>query len=358
MENLEMMSNFWSSKDVLITGHTGFKGGWLTLWLSHLGANVHGFALEPSTSPSFFKVCNISQVLKTHRIGDIRNRSSIERFVEDVEPQIVFHLAAQPLVRESYLTPFETFDVNVLGTVNLLDSLRNCNKLKAIVNITTDKCYENQEWDWPYRENEPLGGHDPYSASKACSEIVSASYRRSFLESKGISLATARAGNVIGGGDWAIDRLIPDFLKSVESNQPLIVRSPNAIRPWQHVLEPLFGYISLAEALFLNGSSFASAWNFGPEQNDSKSVSWILQNLCEKIPGATWNLDSNPQLHEAKSLKLDSSKAKSQLRWSPKWDLSTALLKTLDWHGSWRNSKDMQDFSLNQIKQYQSYLLD
>jgi len=240
MENMAINHDFWIGKNVFITGHTGFKGGWLSLWLADMGANVHGYALQPLTEVNYFTVCNVKGILVSNTIADIRDLSSLQRAMDNARPDIVFHLAAQPLVRYSYQEPVETYQVNVIGTVNLLECVRRCSSVKAVVNITTDKCYENREWAWPYRENDQLGGFDPYSSSKACSELVTSAYRRSYLSSMNIYIATARAGNVIGGGDWAADRLIPDFFRAMEANKTLMVRSPNSTRPWQHVLEPLF----------------------------------------------------------------------------------------------------------------------
>jgi CDP-glucose 4,6-dehydratase len=263
-------------------------------------------------------------------------------------------MAAQPLVRESYKNPVNTFTTNVIGTVNLLEAVHQSETVKAIVNVTTDKCYENQEWLWPYRENDRLGGHDPYSSSKSCAEIATAAYRDSFLAEVGKQLASARAGNVIGGGDWAADRLIPDFLRAIDSDETLRIRSPNAVRPWQHVLEPLSGYLLLAERLVTDGAEFADAWNFGPDEFDSKPVSWILDRLCQKIPSAHWELEGSPQPHEAGQLKLDSAKAKNRLGWVPRWSLETALDKTVDWHKAWKEGQSMTDISIQQIEIYQA----
>jgi CDP-glucose 4,6-dehydratase len=258
------------------------------------------------------------------------------------------------LVRYSYIDPVETYAVNVLGTVNLLEAVRKTQSVKAVVNVTTDKCYENREWVWPYRENEAMGGFDPYASSKACSELVTAAYRRSFFESNKVSLASARAGNVIGGGDWAADRLIPDFLRALDLGQPLVIRSPLATRPWQHVLEPLSGYLALAQKLYEEGSSFADAWNFGPEETDAKPVQWIVEKLCSQIPYASWQCDASPQPHEANMLKLDSSKAKALLAWRPRWNLHTALQMTLAWHLAWKEDSDMADISIEQIQKYEA----
>lgn len=347
-----MNSKFWKDKRVLLTGHTGFKGGWLSLWLQSMGAQVYGYALAPSTNPNLFEVAHVKRRMVGHLEADIRDIAKLTSFVSEAKPEIVFHMAAQPLVRYSYAEPVETFAVNVMGTVNLLESLRNISAVKAVVNVTTDKCYENREWLWAYREDDPLGGYDPYSSSKACSELVTAAYRQSFFAEKGVGIATARAGNVIGGGDWSDDRLIPDFFRAVSNGEPLVIRSPNAIRPWQHVLEPLSGYLNLAESLYAEPLKYACAWNFGPNENSAQTVSWILNKLANNIPNAKWELDKNPQLHEAGLLKLDSSKAKSLLEWSPRWSLNQSLEKVVDWHKVFNSKNDMQAFSLSQIDDY------
>ena len=346
--------NFWKGKRVFLTGHTGFKGGWLALWLVDMGAEVSGYALNPPTEPNFFTVCNLQAKLASSTIADIRDATSLTQAMQAAQPDIVFHLAAQPLVRYSYAAPVETYAVNVMGTINLLEAVRQTPGIKAVLNITTDKCYENREWIWPYRENEAMGGFDPYSSSKACSELVAAAWRRSFLEPAGVHLATARAGNVIGGGDWAADRLIPDFLQSFDAHRTLTIRSPKAIRPWQHVLEPLAGYLMLAEALHEEGESFAEAWNFGPEDGDSRSVQWIVAYLCSQVPGASWQCDASPRPHEANTLKLDSSKAKTQLGWQPRWNLQTALGMTMNWHKAWQQGEEMAMVSQEQINQYEA----
>jgi CDP-glucose 4,6-dehydratase len=273
--------------------------------------------------------------------------------MQAAQADIVLHLAAQPLVRYSYTEPVETYAVNVMGTVNLLEAVRQTSSVKAVVNVTTDKCYENREWVWPYRENEAMGGFDPYSSSKACSELVTAAYRRSFLDSRGASLASARAGNVIGGGDWAADRLVPDFLRALDSGQTLTIRSPLATRPWQHVLEPLSGYLILAQKLFTEGSGFAEAWNFGPEEADARPVQWIVEYLCSQTPDASWKCDLSQQPHEANMLKLDSSKAKAHLGWRPRWNLKNALGMTLAWHQAWKQGADMAAISVQQIQNYE-----
>ncbi len=354
LEDLVVNRNFWYGRSVFLTGHTGFKGGWIGLWLGYLGAKVFGYALEAPTRQNFFTETKLEERLQNSTVGDIRDLQKLTVAMQSASPSVVIHMAAQPLVRESYKTPLETFSTNVMGTLNVLEAARKTETVRAIVNITTDKCYENQEWLWPYREDDRLGGHDPYSASKACAEIAAAAYRRSFLAQAEISLASVRAGNVIGGGDWAIDRLIPDFLRSIDAGETLRIRSPNAIRPWQHVLEPLSGYLTIAERLVVDGSDFAQAWNFGPEDSDAKSVSWIVNRLCQKIPDARWEEEDSPQPHEAGLLRLDSSKAKSRLGWAPRWTLETALDKTIEWHQAWKRHSDMGDFSIQQIEAYQS----
>ena len=349
-----MVNNeFWQNKNVFLTGHTGFKGGWLALWLQSLGANVTGYALKPPTEPNFFTVAQIEQSLTQHIIANITDAEILKQAMQAAQPDIVLHLAAQPLVRYSYQAPVETYHTNVIGTINLLEAVRATPSVKAIVNITTDKCYENREWLWGYRENEALGGYDPYSSSKACAELVSYAYRQSFLTAQNIALASARAGNVIGGGDWASDRLIPDFLRAIDAKQTLIIRSPNAIRPWQHVLEPLSGYLMLAEKLFTDGANYAEAWNFGSNDDDAKPVQWILEQLQTLFPKLSWQCDTKPQqLHEAHYLKLDSSKAKQRLNWQARWNLKTALEKTVQWHEAWRKGENMNALSLKQINDY------
>lgn len=351
MEGLAMNQEFWSGKRIFLTGHTGFKGSWLALWLSNMGAHVYGYALAPATTPNMFVTAKIANRLAANTIGDIRNAATLQKALEAAQPDIIFHLAAQPLVRRSYQAPAETYAVNVMGTVNLLEAVRGTTSVRAVLNVTTDKCYENQEKSEPYVEDEALGGHDPYSSSKACSELVTSAYRRSFMKPLSVGIASARAGNVIGGGDWSEDRLLPDFLRSIDSGKTLKIRYPNAIRPWQHVLEPLSGYICIAERLTTD-ARFAQAWNFGPEDSDARSVEWIVSSLCRRIPGATWKHEAAPKPHEAGTLKLDSGKAKQQLSWRPSWNLDTALEKTVAWHQAWRRGEDMQAFSLAQVREY------
>ena len=348
--------DFWSGKRGFVTGHTGFKGSWLSLWLQLMGAEVKGFSLRPPTTPSLFDEADVASGMQSE-IGDIRDLKVLSASIKAFSPDILIHMAAQPLVRLSYREPVDTFEVNVLGTVHVLEAARACENLKAIVNVTTDKCYENREWHWGYRENEAMGGHDPYSASKGCAELVTAAYRSSFFNGNDTAaLASARAGNVIGGGDWADDRLIPDILRAFEKREPAVIRNPNATRPWQHVLEPLSGYLILAQKLFDEGAGFAEAWNFGPLDADAQPVSEILDNLVAKWgDGAHWLIDTDLQPHEAQLLKLDISKAAAKLDWHPRWSLSQALESIVEWHRSWLNKKDMRAETMEQIRQYQNY---
>lgn len=352
MEGMVMNSDFWHNRSVFITGHTGFKGGWIALWLSHMGARVSGYSLNPPSSPNFFTEVQLESRMVNSTIADIRDLGRLSDAIKSANPSVVIHMAAQPLVRESYNAPVETFSTNVMGTVNLLEAVRKANSVEAIVNITTDKCYENKEWIWSYRENDRLGGHDPYSSSKACSELVASAYRNSFLNDAQINLASVRAGNVIGGGDWASDRLIPDFLRSIDNGQTLRIRSPHAVRPWQHALEPISGYLMLAEKLVTQGINYQGAWNFGSDEADAKPVSWIVERLCSKIPTVKWEIEGTPQPHEANLLKLDSSKAKMKLHWKPRWALETALNATIDWHQAWKQRVAMGEYSIKQIESY------
>jgi CDP-glucose 4,6-dehydratase len=349
--------NFWRGKRVLVTGHTGFKGSWLCLVLHELGAEIIGYALNPLTTPSMFELCKINKHINSI-IGDIRDLELVKETICKTNPEIVLHLAAQSLVRESYLNPVETYAVNIMGTVNLLEAVRGSTVIKAVVNITSDKCYENMEWPWGYRENDSLGGYDPYSNSKACSELVTVAYRNSFFnlehhQGHALALATARAGNVIGGGDWATDRLIPDCIRALLKGEPVIIRSPSAIRPWQHVLEPLSGYLTLAQKLYESGLEYSGGWNFGPADSDAKPVEWVVSHLCSKWErGATYRIDQRPQPHEANHLKLDCSKAKNYLGWVPKWDLEQALTKTIEWVKAYADGVDLNETSLHQIRAY------
>jgi len=348
---------FWSNRKVLITGHTGFKGSWLCLVLSNMGADVYGYALEPPTTPSLFNEAKIDDLI-TSFIGDIRDYEKLLGIVQKVKPEIVIHMAAQPLVRESYKNPVETYAINVMGTVNLLEAIRHTPGIKAVVNVTTDKCYENREWHWGYRENEPMGGYDPYSNSKGCSELVTLAFRSSYFnpmdyQKHGVALASARAGNVIGGGDWANDRLIPDFIRAISKGEEVKIRSPLAIRPWQHVLEPLTGYLTLASKLFTEGPKYAEGWNFGPDYKDSRDVKWTIETICRIWgDGASYSIDNNPQPHEANYLKLDWSKAKAELGWSPKWDIETTLKRIVDWYKEYIKGENMRNFCYKQIDEY------
>lgn len=353
LESVGMNRSFWKGKRVFVTGHTGFKGSWLSLWLSDMGAEVHGYALTPPTDPSFFVVSGVEARLASHSVADVRDAEALLASVERAKPSIVLHLAAQSLVRTSYDQPVETYSTNVMGTVHLLDATRRAGGVRAVVNVTTDKCYENREWVRPYREGDRLGGRDPYSSSKACSELVTTAFRKSFLHAQGVHVATARAGNVIGGGDWASDRLIPDFVRGLENGRALEVRSPSATRPWQHVLEPLSGYLMLAEALHEHGATYAEEWNFGPVEGDCRTVQWVVERLCSRFPGTDWTSDLRSRPHEANALKLDHSKAKARLGWSPRWELGAALDRTLDWYAGWKKSADMAQLSLDQIRMYE-----
>ena len=352
------MTNFWKNKRVFITGHTGFKGSWLCLWLQQLGAEVTGYALEPPTTPSLFDLTGMSGTIH-HITGDVRNLDSLRAAIAGASPEVVIHMAAQPLVRDSYKLPVETYEINVMGTVNLLEAVRSCPGVRAVINVTTDKCYENKEWLWGYRENEPFGGYDPYSNSKACSELVTAAYRNSYFnlqdyERHGVAVASARAGNVIGGGDWATDRLICDCVRGLLAKEQIMLRNPQAIRPWQHVLEPLSGYLKLAEKLCTEGPSFAEGWNFGPNDNDARPVEWLVERLCtlwDKEAG--YEVDSSVQLHEAHYLKLDCSKAKARLGWQPIWNLDKALITIVEWTKAYQNGKDVRKVCLTQIADYQ-----
>jgi CDP-glucose 4,6-dehydratase len=344
--------DFWRGKRVLLTGHTGFKGSWLSLWLQTMGAKVRGISLEPPTTPALFEVARVADGMD-HQTADIRDYDKIRALVANFRPEIVIHMAAQPLVRLSYSQPIETAATNVMGTVQVLEAARHAGSVRAIVSVTTDKCYENREWVWGYRENEPMGGHDPYSNSKGCAELVSSAYRKSFFKAEGIAIATARAGNVIGGGDWALDRLVPDILRALEQGHPVQIRNPHAIRPWQHVLEPLSGYLLLAERLYEHGQTDAEGWNFGPRDEDAQPVQWIVERLCAAWgQGASWSLQAGDHPHEAHYLKLDISKAKHRLQWSPRWSLQTALSRIIDWHQAWLSGADMRAFCLQQINRY------
>ena len=353
-----MTPEFWHGKRVFLTGHTGFKGSWLSLWLQHLGAELTGYALPPPTSPNLYGVANVGLAMQSVR-GDLRDLSALQNAMKQARPEIVIHMAAQSLVRESYVEPVDTYAVNVMGTVNLLEAVRQTPGVKSVVNVTTDKCYENREWVWGYRENEAMGGYDPYSSSKGCAELVSAAYRSSFFNPQsysqhGVALATARAGNVIGGGDWAKDRLIPDMLAAFESGKPALIRNPNAIRPWQHVLEPLRGYLTLAEHLYRQGPVFAEGWNFGPNDEDARNVGWIADQLTQQWQGgASWQVDTGTHPHEASYLKLDISKAAARLNWHPALRLASALDLIVSWSKQRLAGADVRTTTVEQIQAYQ-----
>jgi CDP-glucose 4,6-dehydratase len=355
---LEDLVKTWAGRRVFLTGHTGFKGSWLTLWLSKLGAQIRGYALDPSTQPNMFTLAAVGAVIDDVR-GDVRDYAKLEATMTEFAPEVVFHLAAQPIVRRSYSDPVFTYATNVMGTVHVLEAVRKTPSVRAVVCVTTDKCYQNQEWIWPYRENDPLGGYDPYASSKACAEIVSAAYRSSFfsldrLHEHHVALATARAGNVIGGGDWSEDRLIPDLVRGFSSGHPVLIRRPNAIRPWQHVLEPLYAYMLLAQQLLAQHAKFATAYNFGPGDEDI----WPVERIATKLVhmwgnGASWIRDSVPSVHEDHVLRLDASKARVELEWQPRLKIETALEWTMAWYQASTNGDNMAEFTEKQIAEYE-----
>jgi CDP-glucose 4,6-dehydratase len=350
---------FWNGKKVLITGHTGFKGSWLSLWLQSLGATVIGYSLPAPTQPNLFDVANVAEGM-TSVMGDVRDLEHFQAVMKQYQPEIVFHMAAQPLVRYSYQNPVETYATNVMGTVNVLEAIRHTESVRSAVVITTDKCYENREWVWGYRENEAMGGRDPYSNSKGCAELVVSAYRDSFFSPETydrhrVGLASARAGNVIGGGDWALDRLIPDIMRAIQENRPVLIRSPRAIRPWQHVLEPLSGYLCLAEQLWHHGADYAEGWNFGPTDDDAKPVAWIVDRLTKLWgEGASWELDLGSHPHEATYLKLDCSKAKAKLGWTPRTSLATALDWIVEFYRAYQAHENMREVTESQIRRFQA----
>ena len=353
---MNAIKEHFARKKCFVTGHTGFKGSWLTLWLHQLGAQVHGFALDPPTKPSAFGEAGVSAALVSDTRADLTDRTSLTESMRQSQAEVVFHLAAQPLVRASYDDPIGTFATNVLGTAHVLDAVRTCPSVQAVVIITTDKVYQNREWVHPYRESDALGGHDPYSASKAAAEIITASMRASFFAGTSVRIATARAGNVIGGGDWATDRLVPDCLRAFSENVPVYLRFPDAVRPWQHVLEPLAGYLALAARLLSdNGQEYEKAWNFGPNPSGNASVGDFADRLASlwgdsaKVIRET----AGDHPHEAGLLTLDSSSAHHRLGWKPRWGLETALQHTVDWHRAWLRGDDMRDYSRRQIEAYQ-----
>ena len=350
-------NSFWKGKRVFVTGHTGFKGSWLCMWLHELGAIVQGYSLSTPTQPALFTEAHLDKKILSEE-GDIRDFEHLYHCMQPFKPEIVLHLAAQSLVRLSYELPMETYATNVMGTVSLFEAIRQTGGVKAVVNVTSDKCYENREWLWGYREDEAMGGFDPYSSSKGCAELITASYRQSFFHpdtyhEHGCAIASARAGNVIGGGDWASDRLIPDILHAFSHQKSVEIRHPNAIRPWQHVLEPLSGYLLLAEKLYTHGVEFSGAWNFGPQDSEAQPVQWIVENLVSLWGNdASWRNDNRSHPHEAHYLKLDCSKAKMSLGWQPKWGLDQTLSRIVAWHKAWHQGADMYDYTVSEINDY------
>lgn len=356
MEGMEVINQeFWGGKKVLVTGCTGFKGAWLTIWLNMLGAKIYGYSLEAPTTPSMWEDLQLEKLCEKVAYQDIRDYKKLNTFINEIKPEVIIHMAAQPLVRYSYEHPRETYEVNVMGTVNLLDITRQTNFVKALVNVTTDKCYENKEWIWAYRENEPLGGYDPYSNSKGCSELVTSAFTQSYFNDKHpTAVASARAGNVIGGGDFASDRLIPDLVRSWSRQEKVIIRYPDSIRPWQHVLEPLSGYLTLAEKLYLDGYKYSGGWNFGPNDNEIKTVREVLTSMANLWSNdVVWEQDKNMNYHEAELLRLDCSKARMQLNWQPRWGIDTTLAQLTKWYKAYfAKNQDMLELSKDQINDY------
>ena len=353
MEGLVIDNSFWKDRNVFITGHTGFKGGWLSIWLNQLGANVTGYALEPIKEDSFFYQASVNDFLFNSVYGDIRDLKTFKKTIQLSEPSILIHLAAQPLVIDSYNDPLNTYSTNIIGTVNMFEAAREVSSLDAIVNVTTDKCYENNGTLIGYKETDPMGGHDPYSSSKACSELISSSYRKSFFNESSVGLATARAGNVIGGGDWAKNRIIPDAMRAFKNNKKLLVRNPNSIRPWQHVLEPLSGYLMLCQKLVSRPNSYSKPWNFGPNEENAKPVSFIVDTISSAWGSDVgWEKDGYIHPHEANYLKLDCTRAKKNLRWEPIWSLEKSLVETVNWYKAFYNGEEIKSFTLDQIQKY------
>ncbi len=344
---------FWKNKTVFVTGHTGFKGSWLSIWLNQLGAAVHGYALKPPTKPNMFETTAVGKILKSN-ISDIYDYKKLSAAIKKAKPDIIFHLAAQPLVRQSYKDPLETYQTNILGTANLLEAARHIKSVRAVVIITSDKCYENKESNYAYRETDPMGGYDPYSSSKACAEIITATYKNSFFKDSDTAIASARAGNVIGGGDWATDRLIPDCIRAWIKNKTVEIRYPQAIRPWQHVLEPLAGYLVLAEKLYKHGNKFAGAWNFGPDNKNIKNVEFLVRGIAKLWDkNAKWKKTVLKHPHEAILLKLNCSKAKAGLLWRPCWNIEKTLEKTIQWYKTYYDCpRNITAATIEQINQY------
>lgn len=359
MEGLVMNATFWKDKKILITGHTGFKGSWLSIWLQSKGVHITGYSLLPPTNPSLFDIANVSEGIRSVT-GDVRDLTHLKTVFTKYQPEIVIHMAAQSLVRYSYDNPVETYSTNVMGTVNILEAVRQTDSVRVALIITSDKCYENKEWIWGYRENDSMGGHDPYSSSKGCAELVTSAYRSSYFSntaypSHGVAVASARAGNVVGGGDWGEDRLLPDIMRAIMKRRPVVIRNPNAVRPWQHVLEPLNGYLCLMEYLWKHGTKFAEGWNFGPNDDDCKPVSWIVTNLNRLWDGdVRWELDSKKNPHESMYLKLDCCKTKRLLGCSPKLNLMTALEWIVEWYQGYSQNKNMRELSECQISRYEN----
>ncbi len=350
---LEITNSFWQDKNVFLSGHTGFKGSWLTFWLTQLGGKVTGYALDQQIDHNLFSITGIEKSIVDHR-GDIRDLSSLARVIKSAKPEIIIHMAAQSLVRESYKDPVGTYATNVMGTVNLMEAARSCDSVRVILAVTSDKCYENREIDYGYCESDPMGGHDPYSSSKGCAELVTSAFRRSFFEDDStMAVASARAGNVIGGGDWAVDRIIPDAMRAFGEEQILQVRNPDAVRPWQHVLEPLSGYMTLCEKMWDEPCKFSEGWNFGPEKESMRTVEKVIEKITDLWGNnASWEKIKGDHPHEATLLKLDITEAKERLPWAPKWDLDTALEKTVGWYKSYYKGEDMHEMSLKQIEEY------
>lgn len=347
-----LFNNEYKNKKVLVTGHTGFKGSWLSLWLSLLGADVLGYSLEPNTSPSLYEILNLNTRIKSV-FGDIRNKDSLNQIFQDFQPEVVFHLAAQPIVRLSYQEPVLTYETNVLGTLNVLEAARSCRSVKAFVNITSDKCYENREKDYGYQEDDPMGGYDMYSSSKGCVEILTASYRKSFLkDGNPFALASARAGNVIGGGDWASDRLIPDCVSLLSQGKDIVIRNPFAVRPWQHVLEPLYGYLLLGQKLLENGAKYSEGFNFGPCEESILTVENVVEKVIKYWGSGKVIVQKNNELHEANLLKLNIEKARKALGWEPLYDIDQTIELTVDWYKRFYNGEKMEGFTENQINNY------
>lgn len=357
----ESWAGFYKHKTVLVTGHTGFKGSWISMWLKRLGAKVIGYALDPPTMPSLYNLCKVNDMV-TNIKGDVRDYEHLHWAIKNYQPEIVFHLAAQALVRRSYQEPLATYATNIMGTANLLEAMRKSPVVKAAVVVSSDKCYENQEWLWGYRENDPIGGSDPYSSSKGCTELIAGAYLKSYFPAAqygkhGMAIATARAGNVIGGGDWAKDRIIPDCVRAFIEQKPVSIRSPHAIRPWQHVLEPLGGYLLLAQKLYQSGSDYTGAWNFGPRDDDIKTVKWLVQYISGLWGEAnSWITDEGSHPYEANYLMLDCSRAQKQLGWRAQWNLELALGKTVQWYKAYYSHADMLKISLEQIAAYERQL--